>query len=214
MNAQPKKIFVVGGHQNYANWIPGALCYSLDAAEIVVFAGGTDIQSWIYGKKANPLNEKPDVHRDKFELEAFEKAYAQKKFLIGICRGAQFLCAVAGGILVQHQNHPKRHKLTTEFGEIPPVTSDHHQRQHPFDMPPEDYKLLAWTTGLSPFNQGVDAADVITSPDSKEAEVVWYPKIKALAIQSHPEWMYPPQDENDRAAIDWFKSLVYKYQDL
>ncbi len=214
MNNGPKKIYTVGTQKNYDNWIPGVTCYSLETADIVLFTGGTDINAALYGKKANPKNQVPYAQRDAEELEAFEQAYAQEKFMIGICRGAQFLCAMAGGILVQHQNHPQFHELITEFGTLPRVSSDHHQRAHPFCLPEDEYKLLGWTQGLSPYNEGESPEDVITSPDNKEAEVVWYPKIKALGIQAHPEWQYQTNNADDLKAIDWFKSLVYKYQDI
>lgn len=215
MNAIPKKIFTVGHNgSNYDNWIPGVKCYTIETADIVLFTGGVDINPALYGKKANPKNQIPSAFRDSEELEAFEKAYAQKKFMIGICRGAQFLCAMAGGILVQHQQHPQYHELITKFGKINRVSSDHHQRAHPFNLPDDEYELLGWTQGLSPFNEGESPEDIITSPDNKEAEVVWYPKIRALGIQAHPEWQYHTDIPDDLKAIDWFKSLVYKYQDM
>ena len=48
--------------------------------------------------------------------------------IIGVCRGAQFLCAFAGGKLIQHMTgHHGDHSITTVDGRVYQSSSDHHQ---------------------------------------------------------------------------------------
>ena len=108
--------------------------------------------------------------------------------LAGICRGAQFLCAMSGGILAQHvTGHGGNHTVRTAGG-IVEVTSTHHQMQ----IPPKDAVMLAWAEPrLSKFYEGENDEEL--HPDV-EAEGVFYPDTQALAMQWHPEFMRPDSD--------------------
>lgn len=185
-----RKIFVVGGGRGYMNWMQGRQVGRMKEADLVVFTGGEDVNPEVYGKKAHPLTGFNRV-RDRYEMIAFEEAQERNKKIIGICRGSQLMCALAGGILVQHQQHPWIHPILTENGRRIFTTSTHHQRQFPWGGKKPRFKLLAWATPrFSPFSQGEGFGDDMA--DRKpEAEVVLYPDIKALAIQGHPEMVYP-----------------------
>ena len=110
-----------------------------------------------------------------------------RKPMIGICRGAQFLCVMNGGILIQHQRNPKfLHTLETANGiQNLFMSSLHHQAQYPFGLPKNRYKILAWTNGVSPVHYGQTWEEVLDTP--KECEIVYYPKNRCLGIQGHPE---------------------------
>lgn len=89
--------------------------------------------------------------------------------------------------------HPSEHEITDIYGNTIKVNSLHHQMQYPYDLPEEDYKLIAWADSLSPFHQHMDGDKVAEygAEMNKEPEIVYYPKIKALAIQHHPEMLKP-----------------------
>lgn len=182
-----RKIYVVGGDYRYANWMEGEITHDLKTADLVVFTGGSDVNPYLYSKKANPQTIYND-RRDEFEIEMFQQCRKYNKKLIGICRGAQFLCVMAGGTLVQHMFHPSVHNMKTKDGNVR-VTSLHHQRQNPWENNHVKFELIGWCENLSPYNEGEGKHDKING--NPEVEIALYPDIQALAIQSHPEMAYP-----------------------
>lgn len=64
---------------------------------------------------------------------------------------------------------------------------------YPYDLPKNNYEVIAWTPELSDRYQ----ADVeLQFPEFaidingkfKEPEMIWYPEIRGLGVQGHPEW--------------------------
>jgi gamma-glutamyl-gamma-aminobutyrate hydrolase PuuD len=201
-----RKCFVVGPSHEYANWTNSIVVTDMKAADFVLFTGGEDVSPSLYGKNAHPTTV-ANMERDIKEMAAYRMARAMDKPLLGICRGAQFLCVMAGGILVQHQRHPSNHKIrvTSPIHEIT-VTSSHHQRQYPFERE-LSFMLLGWCA-LSPFSYGEGDEEI--GKDKPEVEIAYYPKIKALAIQSHPEWQTYSKAKEDTDAIGYFQELLDK----
>jgi putative glutamine amidotransferase len=196
-----RKIFVVGGDNGYANWMEGEIIQDMNDADLVVFTGGEDVSPWLYAADAHP-STCYNVRRDEAEVAEFKKARGLGFPMVGICRGSQFLCAMAGGKLVQHQHHPSRHNINTKDGLVIEVTSSHHQRQYPFGLC--EFELIGWCS-LSPFAWGEENEDLSGKP---EVEIAYYPKIKALAIQSHPEWQ-----DLDSPSIAYFRNLLDKHME-
>lgn len=157
--------------------------------DIVVFGGGEDISPALYNE--TPLhNSGPDKpsQRDRFEKTAFFRAQQRGAKMLGICRGAQMLCALNGGKLVQHVNgHGRDHWMATYDEELLQVTSVHHQMMWPFDLPPENFKLLGWTPEQVSNVFAFNAKHTIGKVDM-EPEIVYFPTTKGLAIQGHPEF--------------------------
>lgn len=204
-----RKICIVGDiGREYANWCQGRIVRSIEEANIVLFTGGEDVTPELYGKKAHPTTGNNRM-RDVEELEAFKAAREMDKPMLGICRGAQFLCVMAGGALVQHQSHPFLHDVTTNDNRTIHVTSTHHQRQYIQNMDSSDVELIAWAEHLSPFSFGESDKDKLD--EDKEVEIAYYPKIKALAIQSHPEYIYPCTEEWHEKYIAYCRELLAKY---
>lgn len=203
-------MFIIGGDESYGNWTPCTLVSTIQEAELVMFTGGTDINPSIYGKKAHWKTQTPDLGRDAREMSAFDFCIQNSIPMVGICRGAQLLCALNGGILVQHQVHPNYHWITTYDGLKFFVTSDHHQRAHPY-VPDCTHKLIAWAFGnhdggLSYFNDGESTIEKMVG---QEAEIVYYPKTKCLGIQSHPEWQFPAKGQDEEKTLSYFRSLIH-----
>lgn len=211
------KIFVVGGDTRYANWMGGRICWTVEEADLVVFTGGEDVDPAYYNSKANPRTAFNSA-RDAAELKVFQKAQALGKRLIGICRGSQFLCVMAGGELVQHQANPSYiHPITTDDGRQFLVTSTHHQAQFPWVMTIDKYKVIAWTQDASPYHEDGEGSEMVNGfvENDKEVEIAYYPEIKALAIQSHPEMIYGQRDNEERIAksIAYCQELLGKHMD-
>jgi putative glutamine amidotransferase len=73
----------------------------IDRIDALVLTGGADVNPMLYGEE--PVGEigKIDPERDAFELALIREAWAQKKPIMGICRGLQLLNAAFDGTLYQ-----------------------------------------------------------------------------------------------------------------
>lgn len=205
-----RKAYIIGGGENYICWMQSQRTYNVNDADFFVLTGGEDISPWLYGKNAHPTTSNNPL-RDNYELDYFHKARDLNKPIIGICRGSQFLCAMAGGILVQNQPNPSFYhkiKLFDKKEELE-ISSTHHQAAYPFGMPKENYKIIGWTEGLLDYHQGEDFTDELNPP--QECEIVYYPKIKSLGIQGHPEMIY--HSEWARPTINYCRGLLDRFLD-
>ncbi len=225
-----KQILVAGGDMSYAR------PYQRLAAELglgftgddeainddgrvvlVVFTGGEDVGPSLYGKSAHHTTF-DNPRRDKRELAVFKKAKALNLPLAGICRGAQFLCVMAGGELVQditgHGGRNHSLKVMQEDGSIKlvEVNSSHHQMQNPFGLEEgEDYVLLGWMEEPLSRHYAFDADTVVPRAGlhggvTLEPDIVFYPKIRALAAQYHPEWL-----SSDHEGFLAYENLLEQY---
>lgn len=162
---------------------------------ILIIHGGQDISPSLYNKKVSKLTyagEKPS-RRDQQEWALMQAAKEKGIPIFGICRGAQLMCAMAGGYLVQDvEGHGgNNHQVETNDGVIMNVNSIHHQMQVPFEV---DHTLLAWSKKpLSKHYIGED--EPIAMPC--EPEAVFYPGL-GLAIQWHPEGMAAESQANQK----------------
>jgi len=200
-----RKIYVIGGSKGYANWMQGEITNKMEKANLVVLTGGEDVSPSMYGEKKHPRTGN-NKQRDVEEKQEAEKAINLGIPICGVCRGSQFISSIlAGGKLVQHQYNPGNHKMKTYDGKELMVTSTHHQAQYPFNLPKTDYKILGWTKDISPYHEGGNEEEM--NPPL-ECEVVYYPKIKALGIQPHPEYM-PENHET----VKYFQNLLNKLLD-
>lgn len=203
------KTYVIGGDIKYANWTESRIVYDIQDSDLVIVTGGEDVNPARYGEGVHPLTCFNDT-RDGLEFAEIDKAILLGKKLLGVCRGSQALCVAAGGKLVQHQNNPAfLHPMETRDGETIIVSSTHHQAQWPWGLPNGHAELIGWSVGASEFHEGADgeAMDI----NGYEVEVVHYPKIKALAIQPHPEMLYG-EPGHDRT-IAWFQKLLRDFME-
>ena len=185
------KIYVVGGADNYVNFIENVqLVDKLEDAQLVVFTGGEDVTPSLYGCRKHRTTY-CNLKRDQAEQAIFNKIDPKKQVCLGICRGSQFLCVMNGGKLVQNvSNHAIgfTHGITDGL-KIYQITSTHHQMQYPFNLEDEDYDILFTSYGIeSDFYDG-DGINPNTVY-GREPEIVLYHKNglpKCLAVQGHPE---------------------------
>lgn len=165
----------------------------LDVADFVVFTGGTDINPELYNEPRHPATSPSDHKRDKREVEIFQLALNYGIPMVGICRGAQFLCAMNGGKLHQDvRGHTRTHLMFTKKRRPFLVSSTHHQMMRP------NYHratLLGWG------DQG--ALEDLTP----EPEVVWWKDSACLGIQYHPEYL-DPSEEAFKYAVTLTRALL------
>ncbi len=167
--------------------------------DAVLFTGGADVSPSLYNDTSPEGLCYCDAYRDKLELEVFNKALQAGVRMTGICRGLQFLCAMAGGKLIHHlDNHSGgRHNMETLTGEVFEVNSLHHQMA----MPPKDSFIIGWSENKRSKRYFGEEDKLVNVP--KEVEAVIFPNIGAAAVQYHPEMM----DEESRG-YTWYHELV------
>jgi gamma-glutamyl-gamma-aminobutyrate hydrolase PuuD len=177
----------------------------LTSNDVVLFGGGADISPSLYGQKKNRhtgATDQPSA-RDTQEKIIFGLAVEAKAKMLGICRGAQLVCALSGGSLVQHVNNHSGpdHDMTTKEGTVINVCSVHHQMMNPFKV---KHELIAWASRkLSNVYLIENDKDIEVDV---EPEVVYFPETRALGIQYHPEFM-GMKDE----AVIYARALVSQY---
>jgi anthranilate/para-aminobenzoate synthase component II len=172
----------------------------------LVLWGGTDIGSeFFYNKPKSKYAQNPDVVRDIKERGLVNLAITKGQPIIGVCRGAQLLCAMNGGTLYQHSEpHKQNHSLDCLIQDGPGqeavitfkhVAAGHHQVMNPKG----NFEILGWNPNSE--KMWLDDETIVYVTNS--AEVVWYPETKCLAIQPHPEWSTP-----DDPFVIWLNNLI------
>jgi GMP synthase-like glutamine amidotransferase len=177
----------------------------LPLVDLVVFGGGQDVHPELYGHKdVGSYVDKYPGHRDEFERVVFSKAISSNIPMFGICRGAQLVCALSGGKLIQDvTNHGGgQHAIQTEDGRQLLITSTHHQMMYPYGT---EHELVAWAKRRSR-HYTWDGKDQIPE-DFKEPEVVYFKQTNALGMQGHPEYYDDVMDP----AVVYTRELVNKY---
>lgn len=193
-------VYPVSGFEGDVNWILNSkITNDIQKADIIVFPGGADVNPKLYGFKEHPSTYISE-YSDKRDIVAYE-AMRPDQLAVGICRGAQFLCVMNGGKLIQNvkghaigRTHPIRtvQSPTIELQAL----SLHHQMMYPFNLPDDCYTMLYKS------NCGYEYCDSVSENgkplnldfvyDYGEPEVVVFHKENkpiGLAIQSHPEMM-------------------------
>lgn len=179
-----------------------------DATALVIW-GGEDIATSLYNEDGGVWTgaDRKLSQRDTVEVTACNEAIRRGIPIIGVCRGAQLLCALAGGKLVQDVNgHAGQdHTMTTDDGRTIIVNSLHHQMMWPYNGP--EHKLIAWSTHHRSAGHYAFNAELVKQEVSQpEPEVVWFPKIKGLAMQYHPEFAGAHEE-----FVQYSLDLVRKY---
>lgn len=161
----------------------------LKPGDSLIIHGGEDISPSIYNKGRSSFTHAGPMpgRRDKIEVALMKRARELEIPVFGICRGAQLLCALNGGILVQHiYGHSGHHEIKTFDNNILSVNSIHHQMQFPWTGKCK-HELVAWAKyNLSKayFGEDNEYLEVDCEP-----EFVYYPEVKGFGIQWHPEMM-------------------------
>lgn len=169
---------------------------SLNKHTLVCFTGGVDISPKFYSESPHPKTYSGDEKRDTREYTLAKLLSYRRVPLVGICRGAQLLCAVAGGTLYQHvDNHSGQNMIMINDKEYSgnkrvDALEDHHQMMNPDSVEKTGGKIL----GIS----GRFEASTVESTDqlgyikyhspSVNPEIAYWKDKYILAHQPHPEW--------------------------
>lgn len=180
-----------------------------DEADLFVLMGGADIGSEWYGQKQHPRTTDPNVIWDMATASLIEYAWKNRKPIIGICRGAQFLNAVCGGDMYQHVdghtggNHSV---LDLETGQVHVTNSIHHQAM----IPHKSATIVGVTKEIvstcRSYMKGDSLVNLVNVGDEPEVEVLYYPHTKSLCFQAHPEY-----DSNTGSTRRYFYELCERF---
>lgn len=169
--------------------------YNPAAADLIVFNGGADIGTEIYGEVPvfGGIPHRKSA-RDRDEIELYKNFAAEKAFL-GICRGAQLLNCLNGGSLWQHvNNHTASHiMLDLKTDEAIEITSTHHQMMRP-NLRAGELIAMAHEATVRHAHNKIDHPNLVGGlnqpiEERMDTEIVWYPGTKTLCIQGHPEYV-------------------------
>jgi len=175
---------------------------SYDSALVVW--GGADISPKLYNHPTSEQCFPYATRRDEVEWALIKEAISMEIPIIGVCRGAQMLCAAAGGYLLQdvHYHAGVGHSVHTKDGHTFYVNSVHHQMMVPEGT---EHDLIAWASKNvgAPYIYRDNKA--FQPPEGwKEPEFVYFPKIDGYAVQWHPEMM-DLQSEATNYIFDFFR---------
>lgn len=194
MATKLNKKFYIAGKQDYeTSWLIKSGCSqvsTIEECDFVLFNGGTDVNPKLYDQPRGKHTEKPDIERDKLEIEEFKKAQELKKFCVGICRGAQLLCVLSGGSLIQHvNNHNKSHAYYDIKGKAFNVGSWHHQMMNPFNLSSDEFKVIAVSEITDCVHLDGHNRNIEYIRNFQEVETCIFYKTRSISIQTHPDWI-------------------------
>jgi GMP synthase-like glutamine amidotransferase len=213
MKKEKFKFYASATSKSHGNWLQ-PLGFeptdNLTNADLIVFGGGADIDPNTYGEKPGSSTY-ASPQREKQEKEDYNRALKLGIKMYGTCRGLQFLCAMAGGKLIQDvTNHQGDHSMTTYDGVKIRTNSIHHQMINPYVLDSKNYRILAWTsTRISRRYFGAKDKSVYLPYEFKEIEAAYFPKINAMGIQGHPEMMYGSAFYEP--TIEWMQNTFLKF---
>ncbi len=186
-----KTVYIVGGGMAFTQMFQEngwEVVPNKQDAEFWQFTGGEDVSPILYGQRNVASGN--SVSRDTVEVGVFREGLLQKKKLLGVCRGSQFLTVMSGHSLWQDvDNHAigGTHKATMlNSGEDYDVTSTHHQMMHLNGDTPYELLMTASRTSYKLNDKG--RAPMEEEEYGRDVEAVFYPITNALAFQPHPEF--------------------------
>ena len=173
----------------------------------ILLTGGQDVSPQLYNE--TPLEEGVVTceKRDKLESLVLKAALKEKKPILGICRGLQFINVHFGGTL--HQDLPTGFPSDVNHRQPEPYNQPIHQVFLKHNTPLYKFLEIDAIMVNSCHHQGIKdlaepLADMAIAPDGL-IEAIFHPDYPFLwAVQWHPEFMF--KDDNPSRKI--FKAFV------
>lgn len=159
---------------------------SMDELDMLVFSGGDDIDPALYNHKRSTATQQKS-YRDEIEVELATKGHFAGIPMVGVCRGAQLLCAIYGGALYQDipDHEGPEHLMITRFDNKIPVSSAHHQACIIND---DNMQLMGWSDKRVQWAAIEDKAPLIQPIHITEEFTIRGGAATHFCAQYHPEW--------------------------
>lgn len=183
-----------GEQAQFAEMFVRAGCWraeTVDAADLVVFAGGDDVTPALYemSRHSSTYND-PD--RDAQDIALYNECLSKGIAMVGICRGAQFLHVMQGGKLYQDiDGHNGDHLLwDTKKKEIVGLSSSVH---HQMVRGGGGMTVLGLTKDAKHTRAYIDADTFVNVEHTPQIEAFFYRDSCCLGFQGHPEYRGYPE---------------------
>lgn len=172
--------------------------------KLIVFTGGADVTPTLYGDISPKGVCRPNLERDREEVNIYKFAQQRGIKMVGICRGMQFLNVMTGGKMMHditgHSNGD--HRVMVRSRDEPFITNSFH---HQMCIPHKDTHILAWShTKLS--KHYIGDKDEAVDYKGPEVEAIYMPWLKAVGVQWHPE--AAPKSGLFSFGATWYRFLV------
>lgn len=174
-----------------------------DRLDGLLLAGGVDLNPPTYGEERTPLCGAVDPARDLVELQLTRWALADRKPILGICRGLQVINVACGGTLFQDVAAECTDAIKHDYFPTAGWPRDH--LAHPVALAPGGRLERAFGPGNLEVNsmhhQGIDQLGeglraTALAPDGLVEGVETVDDGYVVAVQWHPESM--PADHSSR----------------
>lgn len=185
----------------------------------LVLMGGSDVCPETYGENALKPEWNGDRIRDEYEIELLRAFMAQKKPVLGVCRGAQVINVALGGTLFQDLSTQAPHALNHRNWAI------YEQNCHATSFVPGTglarlYPGVETTKTNSIHHQAVKdlGRDLVVEAWSEPDHVVEAIRFKGpayvFAVQWHPEFHAPddPSFVDDTPILDEFLAAAAQHK--
>jgi putative glutamine amidotransferase len=183
----------------------------LREGDILLLWGGEDISPELYHRPIS-LQSGASLYpsrRDRIEWAMMTKAKTLGIPILGICRGAQILCAFAGGYLMQHvHGHLGDHWINTYDGKCLLVNSYHHQMmvpRSPITNEPVVHEIIA-EVPLEELRSNIYIDGNKQVDHNQEPEFIFFNEINGFAVQWHPEYL-----ERDIPSTKYIEEFMSKH---
>lgn len=171
-------------------------------ADLVVFAGGSDVDPVLYGETAHETTH-VDPHRDQRDMDLYLMCVENGIPMLGVCRGAQFLHVMNGGKLYQDiDKHYGDHRIfdIRQKDFIQKVSSVHHQACR--SNVNNGQQIIA--TSGDARKRWLNATDKADGAKA-DIEAYFYRSTCCLGVQGHPEY------QGYQAYTKWVLELINQY---
>jgi putative glutamine amidotransferase len=199
----------------------GTLHGIYDSLDGVFLPGGADIDPASYGNTPHPLCDKTDRDRDRVELSLGKWALADRKPVLGVCRGMQMINIASGGTLYQDLATQFRGAIKHDYFPFGGQTYARDYLSH--DVRVADDSRLARLFGAGPLkvnsmhHQGIRTLGdglvaTAEAPDGLIEAVEGTGSSYLLAVQWHPEAL-TDRDPTTRKLFAEFVEAAGEYRE-
>jgi GMP synthase-like glutamine amidotransferase len=178
-------------------------------ADLVVFAGGTDVDPALYGEEPH-VSTCFNRARDDTDTMLYNLCVENGIPMLGVCRGAQFLHVMNGGKLYQDiDKHYGDHRMyvVDQKDFIDKVSSVHHQACIP--QHENGFRLLGSNGDAR--NRRLNPSQSVLGPRA-DVEAFFYRDTCCLGVQGHPE--YQGYNRFTKWVLDQINSLILCSPDI
>lgn len=178
-------------------------------ADLVIFGGGSDVDPALYGAKRHDTTFFNSA-RDSSDIDLYLLCVEHGIPMLGICRGAQFLHVMNGGVLYQDvDGHMGPHSMydVVNNQHIDKISSVHHQ------MVVENVQggMQIIGTSAKSNERALDNNNIKVGTNA-DIEAFFYRDTCCLGIQGHPE--YEGYPFFTKWCLELIESFVYCNNDL